>query len=91
MQLAAEEAAGARLPQQIAGYTGHGIEQAIGREGVGVAPRAILDAFQNPLKIVGQSGSRFQMIGQDATIVVNAEGKIITTWANNAAGVRVAP
>jgi RHS repeat-associated protein len=91
MQLAAEKVAGARLPQQIAGYRGHGIEQAIGREGVGVAARAMLDAFKNPLRIVGQSGGRFQMIGRDATIVINAEGKIITTWATNAAGIRVAP
>jgi hypothetical protein len=47
-QLAAEEVAGARLPQAITGYARHGLNQAISREGVGVSTRAILDAFKNP-------------------------------------------
>jgi hypothetical protein len=91
MQLAAEEVAGTGLPQQITGYTKHGIEQAIGRDGVGVAARAILDAFKSPLKIIGQAGWRFQFTGQNAVVVLNAEGKVVTTWATNAAGVRVVP
>ncbi|WP_342120715.1 hypothetical protein [Pseudoduganella sp. OTU4001] len=89
MQLSAEETAGARLPGQLAGYTKHGLNQAISRDGVGVAPHAILDAFKNPLSISGQSGGRFMMTGKDAVIVVNSEGKVITTWATNSSGVRV--
>ena len=91
MQLAAEEAAGARLPGQISGYTRHGINQAISRDGVGVSPRAILDAFKNPLSIEGQAGGRFVLSGQEATVVVNSQGQVITTWANVASGVRGAP
>lgn len=88
-QLAAEEAAGARLPQSLSGYTGHGLDQAISRDAVGVSPRAILDAWRNPINITGQSGGRFLIEGQTATIVVNSEGKIITTWANTSRGVRI--
>lgn len=66
----------------------HGLNQAISRDGVGVAPGAILDAVRNPLSITGQSGGRFMMTGKDAVVIVNHQGKVITTWATNAAGVR---
>lgn len=88
MQLKAEELAGTRLPSEISGYSRHGLNQAISRDGVGVAPSAILDAFKNPLNITGQSGGRFMMTGKDAVVVVNQDGKVITTWVTNAAGVR---
>tara|TARA_B110001454_G_scaffold211813_1_gene227911 strand:- start:1664 stop:2218 length:555 start_codon:yes stop_codon:yes gene_type:complete len=88
MQLRAEEIAGARLPAEVSGYSRHGLNQAISRDGVGVAPGAILDAFNNPLAITGQSGGRFMMTGKDAVVIVNDQGKVITTWATNAAGVR---
>jgi hypothetical protein len=88
-QLAAEEVAGARLPQAITGYTGHGLNQAISRDGVGVSTRAIADAFRNPTSIAGQSGGRFVLTGRDAVVVVNAEGEVVTTWATNSAGFRV--
>jgi len=91
MQLAAEEIAGARMPGQLAGYTKHGINQAISRDGVGVSTRAILDAFQNPTKIFGQAGGRFGFVGRDAVVVVNSEGQVVTTWATGSAGVRIVP
>jgi hypothetical protein len=90
-QLAAEEIAGARLPQAIRGYTRHGFNQAISREGVGVSTRALLDAFKNPLSITGQSGGRFVLTGSDAVVVVNAEGQVISTWATGSAGFRIVP
>lgn len=88
MQLAAEEVAGARLPYQITGYSRHGLNQAISRDGVGVAPGAILDAFNNPLSLSGQTGGRFLLTGSNAKLVVNSDGKIITTWATRTSGVR---
>ncbi len=90
-QLAAEEVAGARLPHALTGYTRHGLNQAISRDGVGVSARAIRDAFTNPLRISGESGGRFLLTGRDAAVVVNAEGRVITTWATNSAGFRVVP
>lgn len=89
IQLTAEQAAGARMPAELTGYTKHGLNQAISRDGVGVAPHSILNAFSNPLSISGQSGGRFMLTGRDAVIVVNKEGKVITTWATNSAGVRI--
>ncbi|MDX2205430.1 MAG: hypothetical protein NW223_21960 [Hyphomicrobiaceae bacterium] len=88
MQLKAEEIAGARLPSEITGYSRHGLNQAISRDGVGVAPGAILDAVENPLNIAGQSGELFMLTGKNAVVIVNGQGKVITTWAKNAAGFR---
>jgi hypothetical protein len=90
-QLAAEEVAGARLPLAITGYTRHGLNQAISRDGVGVSTRAIMDALKNPTSIAGQSGGRFVLTGKEAVVVINAEGRVVTTWATNSAGVRVVP
>jgi len=55
---------------------------------VGVSPSAILDAVKNPLSVTGQSGGRFMMTGNDAVVVINSEGKVITTWARNSRGIR---
>jgi RHS repeat-associated protein len=93
--LAATEGAGkviegaAGVAGKITGYTEHGLAQAMGREGVGVAPKAILDAVRDPLKVVPQEGRGTTMfVGRDATVILNKEGKVVTTWANGAAGVR---
>jgi RHS repeat-associated protein len=91
-QLAAEEAAGAQLPQSVTGYTTHGLNQAISREGVGVSPSAILDAWKSPSVIEGgvdQAGRPyFNLTGGSATISVNPQGQIITTWPTISAGFR---
>jgi len=73
---------------KITGYTRHGLNQAIGREGAGVSGRAILDAVKNPQSVVQQAGGKIKYIGRDATVITNSEGKIITTWPNGGAGVR---
>lgn len=85
----AEETAGAPLPTAITGYTRHGINQAISRNGVGVSNSAIIDAVKNPVKITGQSGGRFAYEGNDAVVVLNKYGKVITTWAKNSNGTRI--
>jgi hypothetical protein len=93
MQLGAEEVAGARLPSSFGGYTDHGLQQVLGRDGgLGVADTAVLDAFNNPVSIVGQTGKyggAFKMTGQNATIVVNPHGQVITGYGTNSAGLRV--
>jgi filamentous hemagglutinin len=92
MQLGAEEVAGARLPSSFGGYTDHGLKQVLGRDGgLGVADKAVLNAFNNPVSIVGQTGKyggAFKMTGQNATIVVNPQGQVITGYGTNAAGLR---
>lgn len=72
----------------INGFTKHGLNQAISRDGVGVSNRAMLDAVKNPTQVVQQSGGRTMYVGKDATVVMNAQGKVITTWANGSAGQR---
>ncbi|RUD93116.1 hypothetical protein IPC1228_31485 [Pseudomonas aeruginosa] len=72
----------------MTGYSKHGLNQAISRDGVGVAPQAITDAVSNPIKISGQSGGRFVFTGKNAVVVVNSQGKVITTWATSSAGTR---
>lgn len=74
---------------RITGYTRHGLEQAIQREGVGVHPRAILDTVRKPKRVVYQPGDRVQYVGEDAVVILNRAGKIITTWATHRAGYRV--
>lgn len=73
----------------IKGYTKHGIDQAISRDGVGVATKAILSAAKNPQRIIKQSGGRVMYRGKDAVVVLNKYGKIITTWALNTRGWRL--
>ncbi len=88
-RLALEEIAGASLPTRITGYTRHGLNQAISRNGVRVSTRAILDAVRSPVRVLGQSGGRFLFTRRDATVVLNAAGEVITTWAENSAGWRL--
>jgi RHS repeat-associated protein len=73
----------------VTGFTKHGINQAISRDGVGVADRSILDAVKNPTEVLEQSGGRTMYVGKDATVITNAEGKVVTTWANGSAGTRI--
>lgn len=90
-QLAAEEVAGASMPSSIESYSIHGLDQAISRDGVGVSTSAILDAVNNPLSIEGQSGGRFLFSGQNANVVLNSQGNVITVWAENSGGWRMVP
>jgi hypothetical protein len=88
-QLAAEEVTGTQMPSQITGYTRHGLEQAIIRDGVGVSAQAIVDAVRNPSSVFGNPNGTIGYVGSSATVVLNAAGKVVTTWANGEAGLRV--
>jgi RHS repeat-associated protein len=73
----------------ITGFTKHGINQAISREGSGVATRAILNTLKNPTKVIQQADGTVKVIGKDAGVVLNQAGKVITTWARNSASPRI--
>ena len=75
----------------IRGYTRHGLNQAISRDGVGVSTRAILDAVRNPTKIVKQAKGAVKYVGENATVILNRSGKVITTWARTKLGWRIKP
>ena len=72
----------------ITGFTRHGLNQAISRDGVGVSNRAMLDAMKNPKEVVPQSNGTTLYIGQNAVVLTNAQGKVVTTWATSSAGQR---
>ena len=76
---------------KIKGYTQHGLNQAIGRNGgKGVNARAMLDAVKNPKKVVEQANGTTKYIGKKATVVLNEEGKVVTTWGKSR-GPRIRP
>ena len=83
--------AASAIGNALKGFTKHGINQAISRDGVGVSSKAILDALKNPVKVVVQKGGEVKIIGKDATVILNQAGKVITTWARNSAGTRIQP
>ena len=72
---------------RISGYTRHGLEQAIARNGVGVEPKAILDAIKNPKRIVTKTDEfgriSTQYKGKMATVVLNPEMKVVSCWAKS--------
>ena len=71
----------------ISGYTRHGLAQAITRDGIGVTPKAILDAVNNPTKVTskidnfGRHSTQYK--GRMATVVLNADMKIVSCWAKS--------
>jgi hypothetical protein len=66
---------------QITGYTRHGLNQAISRDGgQGVSASAILDAVRNPQSATLQANGTTKFIGESATVVINPQGKIVTVW-----------
>ena len=59
----------------------HGLNQATGRNwGRGVNPGSILEAIKSPKKIVDQAWGAKKYVGSEATVILNSEGKIITTF-----------
>jgi hypothetical protein len=61
----------------VTGFTKHGINRVIDRK---IPPVAILDALNNPLRIVPQANGTTQYIGRDATVVLNPFGRVVTIW-----------
>lgn len=90
-QLSAEEAAGVRAPTNIMGYSDHALDQIAGRDGgIGVSQQALEDAFSNPNTIEyapSKYGPTFRYAGNNATVVVNPQGKVVTGWATGYGGI----
>jgi hypothetical protein len=76
----------------IKGYTSHGLAQAMRRDaGRGAAPKAILDAVKSPISKTVQADGSTIYKGASATVIVNKDRRVITTWATNSSGVRGSP
>jgi hypothetical protein len=69
-------------------FTGHGLDQALGRDGHGVCDEAIRSVIESPLKTVVQEGGKVLYRGQDAVVVLNEDGQVVTTYATNHNGWR---
>jgi len=70
--------------------TKHGLEQASYRDGGrSVSDAAMQDAVSNPVQVVPQADGSYKYIGQNAVVVLNSDGKVITTYATHTADVRV--
>jgi RHS repeat-associated protein len=80
-------AGGSRVPT-LTGYTRHGINSAISHDGVGVSPQAILNATSNPLQVIKQADGTFKFIGENAIVILNEFGEVITMWATSSKGWR---
>jgi RHS repeat-associated protein len=77
-----------RVGGKITGYTKHGLNQAISREGTGVAPKAILDAVKNPQKVIERSGGITEYVGEAARVRLNEAGKVVTVIPTSSTGFR---
>jgi RHS repeat-associated protein len=82
-------AVGRVVVRRITGYTRHGLNQAISREGTGVSVRAILDAVRNPQRIVARSGGIIEYIGEAARVRLNEAGQVVTVIARGVRGFRI--
>ncbi len=76
-------------PKTFSGYTRHAEEQIVGRDGgLGVRREALENAFQHPVhgvdRVVDAHGRlSYRYHGDDATVVMNSKGEVITGWAKN--------
>ena len=69
---------------KITGYTKHGLNQALGRNGGrGVSAKHMLDAVKNPKKVVEGANGTIKYQGKKAAVVLNSEGKVITTFGKS--------
>lgn len=67
----------------ITGFTRHGLNQAISRNGVGVSNQAIINTMNNPTKVYSQiSNQTTRYVGQQSTVVLNQNGRVVTTWGS---------
>jgi len=75
---------------KITGYTSHGLNQAIGRDGgKGVSPAAIVNAVREPVKVITRAtNNTVRYVGNNASVVLNQAGRVVTTWARNLNGTR---
>lgn len=72
----------------ITGYTRHGLNAAISRNGVGVSPMAILNTVRNPISMQVQPNGTTRYTGANSVVVLNPQGQIVTTWPTNSSGQR---
>ena len=85
-------AAAAHPPKGITGFTEHGAANRLNRDGHGVAEEAMRDAVQRPVKPPvfrpDKYGGTWRFEGGDAVVVLNKDGRVVTTWPRSRDGWR---
>ena len=67
---------------KITGYTKHGLESAMGHDGHGIKPSAILDIVKHPTKVTDQvERGTLKYVNEKGVVVLNKAGKVVTTYA----------
>jgi hypothetical protein len=65
----------------ITGFTRHGLNQTINR---GISPGAVVNTLRNPTSVQtftsGANAGTTRYIGSQSTVVVNNQGRVVTTW-----------
>lgn len=75
---------GQQTPTKITGYTRHGLDQALFRDGHGVSPKGILDAVRNPTEIIYDTiKDTYKFRGIKSVTILNSQGKVVSTWAKS--------
>ena len=77
-------------PTKITGFTKHGLNQIISRNGHGVSNKAILDTIKNSTSLTKQGFFKqsFKFTGKNSVVILNKYGKLITAWAKKSIGWR---
>jgi hypothetical protein len=80
-------------PREITGLTKHGSESVEAHDGHGVNDSALQDAFEHPIQPprfeldeLGRGAYVYE--GEDAVVVLNKDGQVVTAWPRNHNGWR---
>ena len=68
-----------KAPGRITGFTTHGLNQTINR---GVSPSVLLDTTKNPSVVLQQAGRNRLFLTNQAAVVLNKEGQVVTTYTS---------
>ncbi|MDR1432953.1 MAG: hypothetical protein LBI61_01250 [Puniceicoccales bacterium] len=77
MRAKVERDCGVKMPDNLAGYTKHGLDRALSKNEVGVSPQSIIDTWKNPTKIEFETdkyGGHFSIFGETSVISINKDG-----------------
>jgi hypothetical protein len=91
LRASVENKCGVKMPDNLVGYTKHGIDRALLRDDVGVSAESILDTWKTPTKVkfeMDEYGGNFKMYGKTSIVVVNSQGEIVSCWAKGKEGHR---
>lgn len=79
-------------PPSISGMTEHGAEQVLTRDGHGVSDDALRRAVEQPTQppkfTPDKYGGTYRYVGDDAIVVLNKDGQVVTAWATGRGGWR---